>query len=258
MSDLRNFLVLLALIASPALAAGTVETASMTALATSMKEAKRSNGFEARMNVSTTVAGASRVLKISVVGQFLAGRERLLIRGISPPEIRNHYVAAERSADGQIRAIEYGENIADGHGEANPFARLFDSELVLWDMFGAWWDWPSQIQRETEKSAARDCTQVRSLVDAVTSPIREVISCVDLDGRLSLTTQLFGNRHMLIRTISVEKTIRKDSGWKAAKRLTITGADGSASEIEVYSGDEHYAVPPETFARLEYALAANK
>jgi hypothetical protein len=128
MSDLRNFLVLLALIASPALAAGTVETASMTALATSMKEAKRSNGFEARMNVSTTVAGASRVLKISVVGQFLAGRERLLIRGISPPEIRNRYVAAERSADGQIRAIEYGENIADGHGEANPFARLFESD----------------------------------------------------------------------------------------------------------------------------------
>jgi hypothetical protein len=258
MNDLRNGLALLALMVFPALTAGASEAASMATLATSMKEAQRSSGFEARMSVSTTVAGAARTLKIAVIGQFTSERERLLVRGISPPEIRNRYFAAGRSADGRIRAIEYGENFADGHAETNPFAKLFGSELVLWDMFGAWWDWPRQLEGEMERSSGRDCTLVRSESDAAPSPIREVISCIDLDGRLSLNTQLFGSRHTLVRTIAVQKTMRKDSGFKAAKRLTVAGAGGAVSEIEVYSGDEHYAVPAETFASLDFALAAGK
>jgi len=258
MSDLRSCLILLALLACPALTADAAETASTAALAASMKEAQRSSGFEARMSVSTAVAGVPHTLKIAVVGQFTDERERLLIRGISPPEIRNRYVAAERSADGRITAIAYGENFAADHAEADPFAKLFGSELVLWDMFGAWWDWPRQTQGDLEASGGRDCIPVRSVSDAATAPIREVQSCVDPGGRLALKTQLYGSRHMLLRTISVEKTMRKDSGLKAAKRLTVAGVGASVSEIEVYSGDEHYAVPADTFARLEFAPAANK
>jgi len=258
MNNLRKRLILLALLVGGAAQAAVPDSASPSTLAESMKEATRSNGFEARMSISTSGTGESKSLKIAVVGQFLGDRERLLVRGISPKEIRNRFFAAERSADGRIRAIEYGENSAHMATEVDPFAGLFGSEMVLWDMFGIWWDWPKQSLGETERIAGRDCTPLHSQSNIATVPIREVVSCVDQDGRLSLKTQLFDGRHLLLRTIFVGRTMRRDSGTKAAKRLRITGQGGAVSEIDVYDGDEHYSISPETFAALESAPPVGK
>ena len=203
------------------------------------------------MSVSTPGQGGTVPAKLAVVGQFTADRERLLIRGISPKEIRDRYFAAERTADGRIKAIDHGDNSVVGRSKADPYARIFGSELVMWDLFAAWWDWPKQSLGESERIAGRECTLVRSQTDVAASPVREVVSCVDLDGRLSLRTQFFGNKHQLIRTIMVEKTIRKEFGLKAAKRLSITGEGGTTSEVEIYGGDEHYAVSADTFTVLD-------
>jgi len=81
---------------------------------------------------------------------------------------------------------------------------------------------------------------------------------VDVDGKLSLRTELFDRHHNLIRCILVKQTMRKESGALAAKKLTITAADRTVTEVEVYSGDENYLVTADTFAKLDAYKAAEK
>jgi hypothetical protein len=260
MKNAGAVLILLATLMRPGYAAEPPVIASSAALAESMRGARLSDGFEARMNVSAVQPDGRRIalLKLAVVGQFSAERERLQIRGIAPDRIRNRYFAAESRADGGIRSIAYGENFSSGIAETDPFAKLFDSELVIWDMFASWWSWPKQSIGGTEQLAGRDCNIVKSQIDAASSPVREVISCVDKNARISLRTQLFDGRHTLIRTISVEQMMRKESGAMAAKRMLITSADNSITEIEVYSGDQHYLVTADTFGALDYRPAVTR
>ncbi|OGS80983.1 MAG: hypothetical protein A2061_06290 [Gallionellales bacterium GWA2_59_43] len=222
-------------------------------LVETMKQARLSEGFEARMEAATVAANGRRAtpFKLSVVGQIGAERQRLRIRGISPDKVRGRYVAAERNTDGHIRSIQYGEAASGSVEKSDPAARLFDSGLVLWDMFGAWWNWPQQSIEGSDRVDGRACTLVRSHTDDGASPVREVLSCVDRDAKLSLRTQLYDRRHALLRTIAVKQTIRKESGALAAKKLSITEADRTATEVEVYSGDEHYLVNADTFAALD-------
>jgi hypothetical protein len=260
MKGAGTVLILLAALVRPGYAAESPAIPSSAALAESMRQARFSDGFEARMNISTVQPDGRRspLFKVAVIGQFGTERARLLIRGISPDNVRNRFFAAERRAGGGIRPIAYGEPISGGIAETDPFTKLFDSDLVIWDMFGPWWNWPKQSLGGTEQMAGHDCTIVRSESDAATSPIREVISCVDRNARLSLRTQLFDGRHTLIRTISVEQMMRKESGVMAAKKMLITGADNSITEIEVYSGDEHYSITADTFSSLDYRPAVNQ
>lgn len=256
---IRIAAVLVSLLAAFALPAHGAEP-SAAALAETMQKARLSEGFEARMNVAAIKPDGRRAmpLKIAVIGQIGKDRERLLIRGISPDTVRNLRFAAEKTADGRIRAIEYGEQGSGSVVEASPFARLFDSGLAIWDMFGPWWNWPKQELGGTDRIAGRECTLVRSQTDAVNSPIREVVSCVDRDARLSLRTQLFDRRHALIRTISVGQTTRLGSGATAAKKLSVTEADKAVTEIEVYSGDEEYLIGADTFIKLDQHIINGK
>jgi len=230
--------------------------ADASALVETMKQVRLSDGFEARMEVSTIASNGRRAMpfKLSVVGQIGKDRLRLRIRGISPDKVRGRYVAAERNTNGRIRAIKYGEYGEPSSGNIekfDPAARLFDSGLVLWDMFGVWWNWPQQSIEGRDKIDGRACTLVRSRTDDSASPVREVLSCVDGEAKLSLRTQLYDRRHALLRTIAVKQTIRKESGTLAAKKLAITEADRTVTEIEVYSGDEHYLVNTDTYAPLD-------
>ncbi len=255
-----SLLILFAALACPAYGAEPSAQAGATALAGTMRQARLSDGFEARMNVAAIKPNGRRAMpfKIAVIGQIGKERQRLLIRGISPDTVRNRYFAAEKTADGRIRAIEYGEQGSAGIAEASPLAGLFDSGLVIWDMFGPWWNWPKQELVGTEQIAGRECSIVRSQTDTVNSPIRKVVSCVDKDARLSLRTQLFDRQHALIRTISVERTMRKESGAMAAKKLSVTEADKSVTEIEVYSGDEEYLIGADTFNKLDQHITDGK
>lgn len=232
--------------AAPAYCAGT----DANELAAAMRQARLSGGFEARMSVFVTQANGRRTapFKVAVIGQFSGDRQRLVIRGISPEQVRGRFAAAERTADGRIRAVSYGEG--SKIAGINPFARLFDSGMTIWDMFGAWWSWPDQKTGENKQAAGRACTLVRS-GGAAASPVAEVESCVDREAKLSLRTQLFDRRHTLLRTLSVERTMRKESGALGAKKLLITEAGGTLTEIEVYGGDEQYLITDETFATLD-------
>jgi hypothetical protein len=252
MKNAIRILLLLAL-AAPAHGAGT----DATALAETMKQARHSEGFEARMSVFVTQPDGHRAapFKVAVIGQVSAERQRLLIRGISPEKVRGHYVAAERTADGRIRAVEYGEGTRAK--EADPYARLFDSGMTVWDMFGAWWSWPGQETGGSGQANGRACALVRSR-SAAAAPVREVESCVDREAKLALNTQLFDRRRKLLRTLSVERTMRKESGALAAKKLLVTEADGTLTEIEVYGGDEQYLVSADTFAALDAQQATGK
>lgn len=227
--------------------------ADASALVETMKQARLSEGFEARMEVATIAANGRRALpfKLSAIGQIGKDRQRLRIRGISPDKVRGRYVAAERNADGRIRAIQYGEAVSGNIEKSDPAARLFDSGLVLWDMFGAWWNWPQQSIEGTDRIDGRACTLVRSRTDDGASAVREVLSCVDGNAKLSLRTQLYDRRHALLRTIAVKQTMRKESGALAAKKLTVTEADRTVTEVEVYGGDEHYLVNADTYAPLD-------
>ena len=246
---MRRFatLLLLCAFAQPGLGA------DVDALVETMKQVRLSDGFEARMQVATVAANGRRTMpfKLSVVGQVGKDRQRLRIRGISPDKVSGRYVAAERNADGRIRAIQYNEAASGSIEKANLAARLFDSGLVLWDMFGPWWSWPQQSIEGTDRIDGRACTLVRSRTDDDASPVREVLSCISGDAKLSLRTQLYDRRHALLRTIAVKRTMRKESGALAAKKLTVTEADRTVTEVEVYSGDEHYLVNADTFTPLD-------
>jgi hypothetical protein len=165
--------------------------------------------------------------------------------------VRDRFVAAERDASGRVRALQYVKPLADGVAEADPYARLFGSELVVWDMLSPWWDWPQQSAAGTGAGAGRDCSVVRSQASVPTAHVREVLSCVDTALGLALKTELLDARRAPVRATAVEQVLRNVSGVAFVKRMTITSADKSATEVEIYAGDENYAIAADTFAALD-------
>jgi hypothetical protein len=233
--------------------------ANAAALADAVRQARVSDGFEFRMNVLTIRPDGRRApLKLAVIGQFAAGKERLLIRGLAPDSVRDHYIAAERSADGAIRSIVYDGPAVAGISQGDASGTLFGSELVLWDMFAPWWHWPNQELGEARHAAGRDCLVVLSRPDAGFSTIRTVESCVDANAKVSLRTELFDGRHKRVRTIAVERLTPKASKGMAITRMSVTGSDHSTSEVDVYSGDEGYVITADTFSALDSHPAAKQ
>jgi hypothetical protein len=224
---------------------------SANALAETMRQAKYSDGFEARLNVLVTKADGAHPapLKLAVIGQLAAERQRLLIRGIAPATVRNHAIAAERSGNGRIRAVE--SRAANEYAAFDPQSRMFDTGLVVWDMFSPWWGWPRQSLEGIERIKGRECEKIRSVTDDKNSLVREVESCVDRQAKLSLITRLFDSRHTLLRTLSVEQVLRKGAVL-TAKGLAVAEAGKARTDIEVYAGDEEYQVSAETFAALNH------
>jgi len=225
---------------------------SAAAFTETIRQARYSDGFEARMNVSVFRPDGEHVstFKFAVIGQVGKNRQRLLIRGIAPKQIRNRHIAAERDSDGPIRAISYENTAINVSAGLDPASRLFGSGMVLWDLFAPWWNWSRQEWIGNRLSGENGCTAIHSQTGG-NALVREVVSCVDRDAKLSLNTQLFDREHKLLRTIAVERTMRKTSGKLAAKKLTITERDGTVTEVEVYSGDENYVITADTFAALD-------
>lgn len=244
----------LVLASAPACAADAQKQTAQD-LAAQMRQARLSEGFSARMNVAVIQKNGRRLMpfKVAVIGQMRADRQRLLVRGISPEMVKNRQFAAERNPDGGIRAIAHdGQAAGDS---ITPQTRLFDSGMVLWDMLAPWWNWPGQSLTGTEQIGGQSCMLIESLPPRGDAAISKVVSCVARDTGLALRTQIFDAKRKLIRTLTVAGTMRKASGAMAAKRLTITEADDSRTEIEVYSGDENYQIGAETFSMLDTLFA---
>lgn len=198
---------------------------------------------------------AAPPLRLAVIGQFAAERDRLLVRVLSTDASQRQTLAAERNADGRIRAIAYGERAGDGNRQVDPQAGLFHSGLVLWDMLTPWWSWPRQQPGRAQDADGHACTLVRSRPAAGADGIGEVDSCLDAAASLALKTEIFDSRHALLRAITVDKSLRKGAGGLFAKRMTIRSADGSVTVVEVYGGDEHYGIGQDTFAALDAGRA---
>lgn len=250
----KVFLVCVLLAASPGYGAEPGAPVSASALAELMKQAMHSEGFEARLSIFITKANGAHPppFKLAVIGQFVAGKQRLLIRGISPESVHDRFIAAERGSDGLIRARAYRGQAASEPVELDPFSKIFDSGLTVWDMFGLWWSWPKQSLEGIERINGRECTRIRSITDDKSIAVREVESCVDQQAKISLRTKLFDSKHALIRATSVEKVVRKrKGGGMAAKKLSITDAGGVLTDVEVYAGDEQYEISADTFSALD-------
>lgn len=226
---------------------------SASAVAETMKQAKYSPGFEARLNVFVTKPNGAHPepFKVAVIGQMSADKQRLLVRGISPDTVRERFVIAERGNDGRIKAVGY-RNGAE-HAAVNPASGIFNSGLVAWDMFTPWWNWPQQTLEGRDQVNGRECSKIRSATEDASSAIREVESCVDLTAKLALRTRLYDGRHTLLRTTTVTAVMRKgDSGRLVAKKLFITDASRTRTDVEVYAGDDQYEISAETFAVLDH------
>lgn len=252
-------LLLLALLV-PAAQGGEVPLEGVgAALAAAMRAARQSDGFELRMTVAVTDAQglAAPPVRLSVIGQFAAERDRLLVRVLSTDASQRQTLAAERNADGRIRAIAYGDRAGDGIRAVDAQAGLLHSGLVLWDMLTPWWSWPRQQSARAQDAGGHACTPVRSrpAARAGADTIGEVDSCLDAAAGLALKTEIFDRRHALLRAITVDKSLRKGAGGLFAKRMTIHGADGSVTVVEVYGGDEHYGIGQDTFAALDAGRA---
>lgn len=204
-----------------------------------LREARLSPGFELRLRVVDAAAGATagNGLKLSLVGRFEPDRRSLAIRGIAPETVNGQIMVIDHAA-GCTRA-------ADRSGSVDPFAELHGSGLAAWDLVAPWLDWQQQSLGGGDRVAGRECTVLRSRNDD--GPIREVRSCVDTEAGLTLRTRLFDAQGRLLRSIQVLATTRKESGALAARRIAITRGDRH-TELEAYSGDEHYEVPADAFA----------
>ena len=221
-------------------------------LAGLMRQTKSTSGFSARMNVLVTRPDGAHAtpFKIAVIGRFSADKQQLRINGISPDFVRGRFFAAESVGSGEIRVVAY--RTPDKVSGVDSDARLFDSSLVLWDMFSPWWSWRRQALLAGERINGRECVMIRSSADDKHSAVREVDSCVDVSARLSLRTRLYDAHHALLRTLLVGKTLQKaDSFMQTAKKLTLTDAEGVMTQVEVYSGDEQYQIPADAFSALD-------
>lgn len=250
----KIFLVCVLLGANPGYGAEPGIPVSASALAELMRKAMHSEGFEARLSIFITKANGAHPppFKLAVVGQFVANKQRLLIRGISPESVHDRFIAAERGSDGLIRALAYRGQATSEPVESDPFSKIFDSGLTAWDMFGLWWSWPKQSLEGIERINGRECARIRSITDDKSIAVREVESCVDQQAKISLRTKLFDSKHALIRATSVEKVVRKrKGGGMAAKKLSITDAGGVLTDVEVYAGDEQYEISADTFSALD-------
>lgn len=229
-----------------------VATRSAGDLADAMLNRLYSDGFEARMTISVTKSGGAHAgpIKVAVIGQLGTGRQRLLVKGISPDSVHDRFVAVERKPDGTTRAIQY-DGASENVSEVDPFANLFETGVVVWDLLSPWWQWPLQRIVGTDHRDGRNCTVVRSKHADAISPIVEVVSCVEPGTGLALRTQLFDARGTLVRTKELGQIVHTASGSVVAKTLSIKGRDGSVTEIDVYGGDEQYSIRADTFARLD-------
>jgi hypothetical protein len=137
MRDSRALLLTLVLALALLARAAYGDAPSPAAIAQAMRQVRYSDGFEARMNITLVAPTGQRALpfKVAIIGQIDAARERLVIRGIAPERIRNRFIAAERRDAGPIRAVAYRESPAAGRAQADPFLPIFDSNLVVWDLF---------------------------------------------------------------------------------------------------------------------------
>jgi hypothetical protein len=224
------------------------------AIAAMMQQAKYSAGFEARLNISVINANDTQAfpLKVAVIGQINADKQRMVIRGISPDWVHEQYFAVEQLSDGRVKAVQYrSAKIA----ELAPFdvhAKLLESNLVAWDMLSPWWSWPSQILAGESRINGRDCINIRSINNNKNAAVREVESCVDQQAKISLRTKIFGAQQQLLRmTIVVKLMAKGEEGVMMAKKLAIQDAAKMRTEVEVYAGDEQYQIAPETFSALE-------
>lgn len=240
---------------------GTAQAATVNELVAAMKQARQSNGFEVRMNVYVIAPDGKRAMpmKISVIGQSDATRQRLLVRGIAPEAIRDRYVVVERNATDSVKAFGYTAQSTSHPRSVDAVARLFESGVRVWDLLMPWWDWSQQTVVAEKAPTGHECVWVHSRQGRQSEAgVESVESCVDSKNSMTWHTRLRGAKGQVLREISVISAMRKSVGsGLAAKKLTIAEANKTVTEIEVYAGDEAYQITPETFAILERDATRN-
>lgn len=228
-------------------------------LATRMRKARESSGFQLRVSLTSVEQPGEPALRatILIIGVVDAHGQRLLLRGLTPRNFRERHVAVALLPGEVARAIQYTRDGPDARN-VDLHAPLYGSGLTLFDLLGVWWQWPHQRLEGTLAFDGHACTQIRSRPEHPQSPVAEVLSCVDPQTRLAWHTQLLDARGGTLRAITVARSSRRTGGRAAARLLHISDAHGGSTTAEVYSGDENYAIPPGTFATLEAALVAGQ
>lgn len=225
-------------------------------LVKAVRAQRSSEGFEARLQVVTTDSAGRRgaPMRLAVIGQFETNRLRLLFRAIAPGELRDRTIVAELTPDGRIVATERSTAEPSEAKTADPYAALFGSGLVVWDLLAPWWYWPGQFLEGTGTFFGQKCEIVRSRLRAAPTPISEAVSCVRRDALLSLSTRLVDGRGEVVRTILLTQTARRESGALTPRRFTVAASNGSVTQVEIYSADEHHPIDATTFAMLDSRL----
>jgi hypothetical protein len=207
-----------------------------------LRNARLSSGFELRLQeVEAPGSAPGAPVKLALIGRIEAASRSLAVRAIAPDAMRGQLVVVDHRP-GCTRA-------ANRSGATDPFGDLFGTGLAAWDLVSPWLDWQKQSVHGGDRVAGRECMVLRSRSDGG-GPIREVHSCVDTEAGLVMRTRLFDGHGRLQRSIQVVTTMRKESGALAAKRIAISRGD-RRTELEAYSGDEHYEVPADAFEIVE-------
>ncbi len=225
-----------------------IASRSASELVDAMRAARDSDGFEIRITLRMQSAGsATEPTRLALIGQSGEEQGRLLVRAIAPAGIRDRSIVSERVGD-RVQSTAYAADATSAATPADPMAEIFGTGLVVWDLMAPWWNWPEQVDEGPQTVNGHSCNQVRSRPDRRdVSPVREALSCVDARIGLAWKTMLFDGHRHLLRSIEVTRSIRTQAGYSAAKSASITDAQGGVTLVDVYSGDEHYRIGPQTF-----------
>lgn len=247
---MKRLTVLMGLCSLLAAASVCAETLTPRELADAMLKARYSSGFEARMQIASSASATKIPVKLAVVGQIDAQRQRLMLRGISPAKLRGSFIAVEEQAGHEMVAIRYQGEKPDAMEAFDISSSAFDSGLVVWDMLAPWWRWPNQQFAGADQVGGKPCTLLRSTA-AKGGHVSEVISCIDVKEHLALSVALYDQQHQLLRTLVVDKPMRKHDGQLAAKVLSIQLPHDETVQVNAYSGDEDYTISEAQFAPLD-------
>ncbi|MEO8921839.1 MAG: hypothetical protein ABI330_03255 [Caldimonas sp.] len=225
-------------------------------IARTMREARYSHGFEARLAVSTVAPDDRRgtTLRVAVIGRSLADASSVVVRSLVRLVGQPASVVARLQADGTVHAVRVESSATGPAVTIDPVADRPFAGLSIWDMLTPWWQWPRQALHGHANVGGRDCSLVTSS-GAGPLAVRSVVSCIDLDGRIALRTDLFDANGERLRRIEVTQTMRNSKGSLSPKKIRITEPGQAPLEVDVYAGDEHYVIDPGAFSVLDGAAA---
>lgn len=220
----------------------TVSTSSerLDALVKNVLASRTTAGFRATATLTRTVPGTSfsDVRQISVWGRRAVNTGTLVYQQVWPAQRGPLTVALKDAGDHHLRGVEYGIDRSRTITPRSAGDPLFESDLILDDLFEDFWFWPSRAVAGEEYIGQDFCVIADFRADpGASTPYSRVRAWISSDRSLALRLQKFGRDGTLDKTINMYRVLGVDGHrWpglltvEPARRHSRTVVEGAGFE----------------------------